>query len=103
MQDQDITLFRNFHGFDIGSDLMLFLKRGIWLYFFLIIFEGALRKWIFPSLATPLLVVRDPIGIWLVYMAWKKKLLPSNIYMGAMVFIGLLSIYTAIFIGHGNL
>ena len=39
------------------------LKIAIWLYLLLWIFEGALRKWILPSLATPLLVVRDPIAI----------------------------------------
>jgi len=33
----------------------------IWIYFFLLIFEGALRKWIAPSLANVLLVVRDPV------------------------------------------
>jgi hypothetical protein len=31
----------------------------IWLYFWLLIWEGSLRKWIFPSLSAPLLVVRD--------------------------------------------
>ncbi len=33
------------------------LKSGIWAYFLLLIFEGAIRKWIFPGLATPLLCV----------------------------------------------
>lgn len=35
----------------------------LWSYFWLIIFEGALRKWILPGLSTPLLVIRDPIAI----------------------------------------
>ncbi len=37
----------------------LILKKGIWLYFFLLLFEGALRKWVLPSLSAPLLIVRD--------------------------------------------
>ena len=42
------------------------IKIAIWLYFFLWIFEGALRKWVLPSLATPLLIVRDPIAIFII-------------------------------------
>src|SRR5438128_1892579 len=37
------------------------LKRLIWLYFWLLIFEGVFRKWIVPQLANPLLLVRDPV------------------------------------------
>src|SRR3984893_1387044 len=43
------------------------LRRLIWLYFWLLIFEGALRKWIVPSLSTPLLVTRDPL-VFLIYI-----------------------------------
>ena len=41
------------------------LKSFIWLYLFLLIFEGAVRKWI-PPLSAPFLLVRDPIAfiIW---------------------------------------
>jgi hypothetical protein len=35
----------------------------LWSYFWLLIFEGALRKWVVPGLSTPLLVIRDPIAI----------------------------------------
>ena len=86
---------------DIGE--ILILKRGIWLYFFLLIFEGALRKWFLPGLSTPLLIVRDPIALWLIFKSAKNGLLPSNRYMIGMVFIGLIGIFTAIFLGHGNL
>ncbi|WP_114751767.1 hypothetical protein [Pleomorphovibrio marinus] len=79
------------------------LKLVIWAYFFLIIFEGALRKWFLPGLATPLLVIRDPIALWLVFMAWKQNLLPGNIYQSGMVLIAILGIYTATFAGHGSL
>ncbi|GAB3025023.1 hypothetical protein GCM10027185_25350 [Spirosoma pulveris] len=79
------------------------LKRGIWLYFWLLILEGALRKWVLPGLATPLLIVRDPIAVMLIIGAWKNGQLRINGYMLGMVFIGLIGIYTAIFLGHGNL
>src|SRR5690554_6217463 len=79
------------------------LKYGIWGYFLLLIFEGALRKWFLPGLATPLLIIRDPLGIWLIYQAFKQDKLPVNRYLILTVLIGLVSIYTALFLGHGNL
>ncbi|MVN22220.1 hypothetical protein GO621_11825 [Mucilaginibacter sp. HMF7410] len=79
------------------------LKQGIWAYFLLLIFEGALRKWFLQGLATPLLIIRDPIAIWLVLKCWQRDLLPSSIYLIGMVIIGVISIFTAVFLGHGNL
>jgi hypothetical protein len=35
----------------------------LWAYFWLLILEGALRKWVFPGLSNPLLVVRDPVAV----------------------------------------
>lgn len=87
----------------LGQDPNLWLKRGIWLYLLLLIFEGALRKWFLPALATPLLVVRDPIALWLVFNAWNKRILPKSHLLTAMITIGLLGIVTALLFGHGNL
>lgn len=81
----------------------LWLKRGVWLYFFLLIFEGALRKWVLPGLSTPLLIVRDPVAIWLIYKLWNRGLMPSSPILTGMIWIGILSIFTALFLGHGNL
>src|SRR5258708_2827447 len=39
------------------------IRRLIWLYFWLLIFEGALRKWVVPSLSSVLLLARDPVVI----------------------------------------
>src|SRR5690606_15348122 len=80
-----------------------YLKKAIWLYFLLIIFEGALRKWFLPFLATPLLIVRDPLAIWLIYYSWKKNLFPSNVYITGMMFIGIIGIITALLFGYGNI
>src|SRR5258708_39486843 len=41
----------------------LWLTRFIFLYFWLLIFEGSLRKWVLPGLAAPLLVIRDPPAV----------------------------------------
>src|SRR5690554_3707736 len=78
------------------------LKNGIWAYFLLLIFEGALRKWILPGLATPLLVVRDPLAIWLIITALKNGRLHLSPYIAVSVIVGVVGIYTALFVGHGN-
>ena len=79
------------------------IKRGIWVYFFLLIFEGALRKWFLPSLATPLLIVRDPVALWLLLMVWYRGRLPINTYVIGMITIAILGIFTATLAGHGSL
>ena len=79
------------------------LKKGVWLYFLLLIFEGALRKWVLPGLATPLLIVRDPLALWLTILAWKRNLLPDNIYLSGMLLLSFISFITTLLFGHGNL
>lgn len=54
------------------------LKKYFWLYFFLLIFEGALRKWILPQYSAPLLLVRDPVAVLIIWEAvrtgkWPEK------------------------------
>ena len=79
------------------------LKWGIWTYVVLILLEGALRRWVLPGLATPLLVVRDPVALWLIVVAWRRGLLPANPYLAGTVVIGALGIISALLVGHGNL
>src|SRR6185437_2032323 len=79
------------------------LKKGIWVYFVLLIFEGALRKWVLPGLAAPLLIVRDPVAIWLIVVAWQRGLLKSNLSLSATFVISILGLVTALMYGHGNL
>jgi hypothetical protein len=88
--------FRAEHG-------QMLIKKGIWVYFILIILEGALRKWFVPALATPLLIIRDPVAVWLLYTAWKYDKFPSNIYITGIFFAGILGFFTTMLIGHGNL
>jgi hypothetical protein len=54
------------------------LRRLIWLYFWLLIFEGALRKWVVPALSAPLLVIRDPLVLIIYVQAARCKRFPSN-------------------------
>lgn len=79
------------------------IKIAIWLYFFLWIFEGALRKWILPSLATPLLVVRDPIAIYILFRALYLNVKFVNPYIILSLIFTLLSLAITLTFGHGNL
>lgn len=79
------------------------LKKAIWIYFILWIFEGALRKWILPSLATPLLVVRDPIAIYIIFRAFNLKLNFTKNYVVYGWLTTLFSLLITILFGHGNL
>ena len=79
------------------------IKKGIWLYFILLILEGALRKWTLPFLSTPLLIVRDPLVLGLLYLMWKQGTLPAAKYLIGMVLLGVSSTIAAVLIGHGNL
>jgi len=57
------------------------MRRLVYAYFFLLIFEGALRKWIVPSLAGPLLVIRDPVLLAIYVMALRRGSFPWNGWM----------------------
>ena len=81
---------------------VLRIKQAVWLYFILLIFEGALRKWVLPSLAGPLLIIRDPLVLWILIMAWRYGLIAINSYIIVMFSVGVIGIYTAYFFGHGN-
>ena len=50
------------------------LRKFAWLYLILLIFEGALRKWGIPALDAPLLLVRDPVVLWIYYQAAAQQL-----------------------------
>jgi hypothetical protein len=89
--------------FPIAKNAYALLKIGIWLYFILLILEGALRKWFLPGLATPLLIVRDPLAIALILIALRNGVFPRNMFLNGVIFLGVLAIVTALFIGHGNL
>jgi len=78
------------------------MKYAIWLFFFLLIFEGGLRRWFLPGLATPLLLVREPIALYLMYKAYRVSIFPKSIWVSLMMLIGFISIFTALYWGHGN-
>jgi hypothetical protein len=75
----------------------------IWTYFWLLLFEGALRKWIVPSLANPLLIIRDPVLFAIYGMAMARGVFPQNRFVIALAIIGLLSLAASFFTEYFNL
>lgn len=59
-----------------GPDLMAPLKGAIWLYFWLLLGEGVLRKWVLPGLSDMLLLVRDPVAALAYVLALRAGVLP---------------------------
>jgi len=55
-----------------------FIRTLIWVYFILLIFEGTFRKWIMPSQSDLFLLIRDPIVIWMYYLAYAHDIFPSD-------------------------
>jgi hypothetical protein len=78
------------------------LKNGVWIYFILLIFEGALRKWVLPSLANPLLIVRDPVALYLLFKAIYNGVWKPNNYVIITIFLTILGFITAMLTGHGS-
>lgn len=68
------------------------IRRLIWLYFWLLIFEGALRKWVVPQLSTPLLIVRDPVLLLAYALAFRAGVFPRDVWVVAVGIIGGLSL-----------
>lgn len=68
-----------------------YIQRFIWLYFWLLIFEGVLRKWLLPGLSVPLLIVRDPVLLLAYFYAFRCQLLPDNRFTRSTLALALLS------------
>lgn len=76
--------------FDRGRALTL-TRRLIYFYLVLLIFEGALRKWVVPQLSNALLIVRDPVAIAIYIFAIRARAFRWNVYVVSAAIIGLLA------------
>ncbi|WP_158824909.1 hypothetical protein [Mucilaginibacter lacusdianchii] len=76
------------------------LKKVLWLYILLLVFEGALRKWVLPFLSGPLLIVRDPVALYILFLAGQQKIVYKSAYIAWMVAVGFIGILTAMVMGH---
>src|SRR5438552_15783754 len=74
------------------------IRRLIYLYLFLLMIEGALRKWIVPQFSNPLLLVRDPVVLAIYFLAWRAHIFPRNGFILWLAIIGILSWIVSIFV-----
>src|SRR4249920_1474050 len=78
------------------SETIRNVRRLIWLYLWLLIFEGALRKWVLPQFSAPLLLIRDPVVLLIYLLALRARIFPHNIYVISLAIIAVLSWATGI-------
>jgi len=60
------------------------IRNWIFVYFFLLIFEGAVRKWLFfsnPAMSSALMIVRDPVVLIIYFLAWRDSAFPAGLSM----------------------
>jgi hypothetical protein len=74
------------------SDPQRWLRMAIYAYFLLWIFEGALRKWILPGLSGPLLIIRDPVLLFIYFEAFRLRLFKLNGYVTFITFLSVLAV-----------
>jgi hypothetical protein len=80
------------------------LRLLLWFYFWLLIFEGALRRWFLPGLSNPLLLVRDPIAFLAVIWAWPLlRQPPWRAWLKPLFWITPVAFLLAITVGHGDI
>src|SRR2546423_11434282 len=74
-----------------------YVRYLIWLYFWLLLIEGALRKWVFPDFSTPLLVVRDPVVLAIYFLSLRARVFPKNGWVIALLVMAILTTMTTFF------
>jgi hypothetical protein len=80
-----------------------YIKWGIWLYLILLVFEGALRKWVMPGAADILLVIRDPVAAAIYALALAQGIFPRNGFIAFIAGLAVLSAAFAFMGGHANI
>ena len=88
---------------EVRKDPYKLIKWLIWCYFLLLIYEGALRKWILPGLANPLLIVRDPVVILIYILALSKGAFPDDGLVTWILGLGMFTFLISLVTGTGNL
>src|ERR1043166_7392770 len=74
-----------------------YIRRLIWLYFWLLLVEGALRKWILPDLSNPLLVIRDPVVLVIYLLSFRARVFPKNPWVIVLIILALLDTMATFF------
>jgi hypothetical protein len=76
------------------------LQLLLWAYFWMLIFEGAFRRWIFPGLADVFLVARDPICLAALLLG--SSLVFRSGWAKVFAAVGIIATFLALTVGHGS-
>src|ERR1051326_880284 len=77
-----------------GENARMRVRQLLWVFFWLLLFEGALRKWVVPRWSDPLLVVRDPVVAMIYFYAMRARIFPRNGWTVALAVLGFLCVAT---------
>jgi hypothetical protein len=80
-----------------------YVRQLIWAYFWLLLGEGILRKWLLPQLSTFIFLARDPVVIAAYLMAWRGNIFPKNIFVITLLILGPLSFLTGLIAEESNI
>src|SRR2546430_11467487 len=78
------------------------VRQLIWAYFWLLLIEGALRKWVVPRFSNPLLLIRDPVMLGIYFYAIKAHVFPRNLWVASLWVIAALSLLASILLSTFN-
>jgi hypothetical protein len=79
------------------------VRQLIWLYLWLLLTEGVLRKWVMPRFSDPLLLVRDPVMLAIYYYAFRARVFPRNGWIVSLGIIALLCLLASILLARFSL
>jgi hypothetical protein len=79
------------------------VRQLIWLYLWLLLIEGVLRKWVMPRFSDPLLLVRDPVMLGIYYYAIRAHVFPRNFWVNSLWVLGFLSLTATILLARFSL
>lgn len=68
------------------------VRQLLWVFFWLLLLEGALRKWVVPRWSDPLLVIRDPIVCLIYFYAIRGRVFARNGWVVVLAVIGFTSL-----------
>ncbi len=77
---------------------ILWIRRLVWTYFLLLLFEGVLRKWVVPSLSNPLLLVRAPIVIVIYALAIHARVFPYNRWVMSCCLLAFVGLFAGLYV-----
>lgn len=66
----------------------------IWVYYWLLILEGVMRKWVFPAQSDLIFVIRDPVVVLIYLLALRAQVFPLR---PAVMLLGVMALLSVVF------